>query len=125
MCVFYEKGRGIIEKKFFENLIFLSKFELTRNDLLELGKGSSPEIINYISYFVEKKDFEFFIYKLNLFKRMKEDRIKITDLLKIIEFNLSQIENLDEGDIISKYHLHQIQNIYKFLRYVYTFLEII
>ena len=82
--------------------MFFSNYNFTPNDLLEMSNRSSPEIVNYISNFVEQNDFEFYIYKLNLFKAIK-DNIKISDFLKIMEFNLSQIEILDEGDIISKF----------------------
>lgn len=97
MCIFYEKGKGIIEKRFFETLMLLSNFNLSPSDLLELN---AFEVVNFISHFVEKKHFEFYIYKLNIFN----DNIKISlyDRLKVIEVNLLQIETLEEGDIISK-----------------------
>ena len=70
--------------------------------MLELN---SPEILNYISYYAEKKNTEFYIYKLNIFQTPKVAKIKIHDFLKVIEFNISQIQSLDEGDIISNKNL--------------------
>jgi hypothetical protein len=98
MCIFYEKGRGIIGKKFFQTLHSLSNNNLSLRYVIDFD---CPEIINYISIFAEKDNFEFYIYKLNLFQITKENKIKMCDFLKVIEFNLSQIETLDEGDIIS------------------------
>ena len=85
--------------EFFQTLLSLSKTTLYPRHLLELD---SLEIINYISHFVEKNHFEFYIYKLNIFRTPNEAKIKMYDFLKVIEFNLSQIKTLDEGDIISK-----------------------
>lgn len=98
MCILYEKGRGLIAKQFFQTLCSLSKTNLLPRHLLELD---SPEIVNYISHFVDKECFEFYIYKLNIFQTAIENKIKMYDFLKVIEFNLSQFETLDEGDIIS------------------------
>ena len=57
---------------------------------------------NCISSFLVKQNFEFYIYKLNLFQTTKENKIKIDDFLRVLEFNLMLIEILDEGDIIGK-----------------------
>ena len=98
MCILFEKGRGMIEKKFFQNLLALAKTNLTPKHLRELN---SSEVINYISHFADKKEHEFYIYKLNIFQTPKEFKIKSYDFLKVIEFNLSQFETFEEGDIIS------------------------
>ena len=101
MCVLFEKGRGFLEKKFYQNLVSVAREnKLTPKYLKDL---QSPEIINYISTFAEKQNFEFYIYKLNLFQTTKENKIKINDFLRVLEFNLNQVESLDEGDIIGKY----------------------
>ena len=63
----------------------------------------STDKMNYISTFAEKQNLEFYIYKLNLFQTTKENKIKINDFLRVLEFNLNQVESLDEGDIIGKY----------------------
>ena len=92
----------MIEKKFFQNLLALAKTNLTPKHLLELN---SPEIINYISHFADKNEHEFYIYKLNIFQTTTEFKIKIYDFLKVIEFNLSQFETFEEGDIISNLNI--------------------
>jgi hypothetical protein len=102
ICILFEKGRGIIEEKFLENVILLSKTNLAPKHLLEI---KSPGILNYINTFVDQNDLEFFIFKLNLFRSPKEARIRIFDFLEILKANLVQIEILEEGDVISKFIL--------------------
>ena len=111
MCVLFEMGRGFLEIFFFQNLVSVAtENKLTPKHLQDL---KSPEIINYISTFADKQNFEFYIYKLNLFQIVKEIKIKIHDFLRVLEFNLNQIKNLDEGDIIGNFlYKKRFWNIY-------------
>ena len=98
VCVLYEQGRGLHAKQFFETLLAKAKASLTSKHLSEL---ESPDIANLLD-FGQTQQLEFYIYKLNLFHTCKENKIKAYDFLKTLQFNLTQIEAFDEGDVIGK-----------------------
>jgi hypothetical protein len=98
MCLLFESGIGIKTNEF-NKLMAISKNQLTREYLKNL---SSEKIFNFIAYYAEKTKFEFYIYDLNIFETPKKANLKIDKFLELLQMNLKEIDNLEDGDTIGK-----------------------
>ena len=113
---------GLIEKSTWKLLVYLGDRILLV--LFELGKGLFHNSIQYLQYLdIEKQNFEqkykadlelilidqyqsvrsdaqFYKYNLNLITTASNNKMKYADLLQIIKFNLLEIDQLEEGEVI-------------------------
>jgi transcription initiation factor IIE alpha subunit len=98
LCLLFETGKGIITNEF-NKLMAIAKNQPTREYLENL---TSEKIFNFISYYAEKTKYEFYIYDLNIFETPKIANLKIEKFLEILQMNLKEIDNLENGDMIGK-----------------------
>ena len=113
MCILFEKGDGILESDVYKKIKEMAKNNLTRDCLKNLV---SKEIFNYPAFYSQKANHEFFIYDLNIFETPKKEKSKIEIFLKRLEFNLNEINKLDEGDVVGMILTHLIFIIVSFLK---------
>jgi len=99
MCILFEKDTGILKNEVFCKMVQMSKNNFTRECITKLN---SKEIFDYITFYAQKTKQEFFIYDLNIFETAKKGNLKIQKFFESLEFNLNEIHNLEEGDVVGK-----------------------
>lgn len=66
----------------------------------EIAKGIDLKLVLVSQYKAFQSEAHFYKYDLNLFTTASRNKLKPTDLLQTIQFNLGEIDSLEEGDII-------------------------
>lgn len=90
----YEKSQGVIQ----DSIEYLQKnLDASKYKANGYNNANVTTLVNYKSF---KSDAVFYKYDLNIFTTALSNRMKTSDLINIIEFNLNQIEQLEVGDII-------------------------
>jgi hypothetical protein len=92
-CILYEKRKGI-KKELFDKLLGIKSL-FTQTNLIDMFKNDAENLGNF------PESHEFNIYEINLFETPDKNKIKLMDLIKVIEHNLKQIDVLEEGDIVA------------------------
>lgn len=90
----YENGTGTIQSSFdyLTSNLDPSKFQV--------NNFKNENVKTLIYYKAHESDAIFYKYDLNIFTTASFNKMKTLDLIDIIKFNLNQIEQLEEGDII-------------------------
>lgn len=91
----FEKGKSV-DRVNFDRLLGIKN--LTRETMKQSVqlKERAIRLENLIN-----EDVNFDIYKLNMFDLSSREKITAIDLVKVLQFNLSQLEHFEEADIIS------------------------
>jgi hypothetical protein len=96
LLVLFEKGYGIIK----DSIEYIFKNMEIKNPKFDLKQKTDLQLILVNHYKAIQSDAQFYKYDLNLFTTAYSNKMKSVDLLQILQFNLCQIDQLEEGDII-------------------------
>lgn len=91
----YEKERGI-DKPLFDKLASIKNIS---RDTLKNENTFNEKAIDF-GELANADDLEFDLYRMNVFEICQRESIKPNGLFEVLKFNLSQIDNLEEGDIV-------------------------
>ena len=96
LLVLFEKGNGLIK----DSIQYISKNLDNKKPKFDIKQKTNLQLILVNQYKAFRSEAQFYKYDLNLFTTANNNKMKSSDLLQILQFNLCQIDQLEEGDII-------------------------
>ena len=96
LLVLFEKGNGLIK----DSIQYITKNLDSKKLELNINQKTDLQLILVNQYKAFQSDAQFYKYDLHLFTTANNNKMKSADLLQILQFNLCQIDQLEEGDII-------------------------
>jgi hypothetical protein len=96
LLVLFEKGNGLIK----DSIQYISKNLDNKKPKFDIKQKTNLQLILVNQYKAFRSEAQFYKYDLNLFTTANNNKMKSADLLQILQFNLCQIDQLEEGDII-------------------------